>query len=779
MANSIFEEVWKQFLFPIALKVHQQMEIYCQRLTTEDQQILRKYWVPVSNIYKRRKQTLEGYSVSEEELVERSVRESCIGMTEEFIMKIVLILDKAHKFIEPQVFEMSRGYEPYSSRSDILIQGSNCHYTRDFLLKRISQRPNCTPNRDDREFQSLIMTTEFDLLSSSRVLSAVSLESLEEMKIIDLVPCKIHKNKVIYATIIDNGFMINAYHTVIEDSYAQCAKLCIYNINTILHNALKTGVKIAVVNPYYKLGDEGCYFIRQESPEEVIIVSDSIRANNSKSSDEHKREGNKFFNRKDYETAIRCYTRAIKIDRSDPIYWNNRAQSYIKLAYYEEALADAETASRLNTNCTKSKFRMAMAWSGLGDHEKSCKILQSIRGLDSTPALEKELTLLGNVKGEFDFDELGNKAKRDEELEIGEYIGPISIKISHSHGHGIFATRNIKRGELISVSKAACFINQSNEEDLKNPLFFEHEPIGKYADSRTLFLIKKLTEKVIKSKLYAFRILPLYNKRHPDTDINIELYTAKGYSCVRNKDSPAYNIQQIRDIVSQYVFSYTPNFSTNYVRPSGVWPILAFCNHSCTGNIWQKCYKDVLIIRACTDISEGSELTTSFFDTYAFLTVEDRREKLFLGWKWDCNCEMCEFESNPRNKVALQRAVHLCTRVNNTDQIISSKKQLKLLNRAFELADLLKLGPNRFNSAVWQSIIALTRLMILNEDFSSCLNVLYQARKYLCKRDLKHQWYYWMNCLLLANSYELPDNEFMLEAKKKFDEVESYIMDIA
>ena len=772
-----FEELMNQFLMPITINVNQQMGMYCQTLTREDELILRKYWVPVTNIYKKRKQTIEGVSISEEELLEESVRENCKGMTENMILKVLQILAKAHKFIEPKFIKMSEDFIPESIRNKIFIHGSTCHYTKEFLLNKLSQRPICTPYKDDKEFQFRFMTTKFDFLSSSKVISTLNLESLEEMKIVDLLPCRIHKNKVIYASIIDNGFMMKAYHTVIQDNHGQCAKLCIYNMNSILLSAMKTGTRIAVVNPYYKLGDDQCYFIRQDSPD-VIIVSDAI-AKGKKSSEEHKIEGNKFFNEKNFEAAIGCYTRAIDADKSNYIYWNNRAQCYIKLGYYEAALSDAETAVKLNNNCTKANYRMAMAWSGLGDHERSCQILETIRGEDVNPIFGKELSLLRNIRGEFDFDELAGKAKRDEELEIGEYIGPISIETSYSHGHGIFAARNIKRGELISVSKAVCFINQSNTEELNNPLLIEHEPIGKYADRRTLFLIQKLTEKFIKSKLSAFRILPLYYKRDMGSPIHREHYTSKGYSYVRDRDRPPYSMQQIRDIVGQYVFSYTANFSTNYVRPSGVWPILSLCNHSCIGNIWQKCYKDIIIIRACTDIPAGTELTTSFFDTYAMLTVEERREKLMLGWKLVCNCEMCEFESNPRNKETLQRAIQLCNRVTNPDLTMSSNRQIKLLNRAFELADLLRLGPIRFNSAIWQSIISLTRLMLLNGDVSNCLKGMYRARKLLCERDLKHQWYYWTNCVLLSNLSELQDNVFMLEAKKKFDEVESYIIDIA
>ena len=755
------------------------MEEYCLHLPKEDVYILRKYWFPVSELCKERKKTLSGLSLNEDELLEESVRVMCIDFPEKRILKVCRILKKAHRFIDPIAFERTNGYKPGSSQSDILIHGSTCHYTKEFLLNRISLRPQNSLGRVNDTICNANQTTEYDPLSASKVISTFDLGCLEQMKIIDLIPCKVHNNKVIFATLIDNGFKMSAYHTVIEDNYKQCAKICIYNITSIMFSTLKKGVKIAIVNPYFKLGDDGYHFIRQESPEEIVVVSEP--ETQEKSSENHKIEGNKFFNIQNFEKAIQCYSRAINVERSNPIYWSNRAQCYIKLGYFERALSDAETAVRLETNNPKYNYRMAMAWSGLGDHEKSCQILDNIgaENPEVESSRQKELVLLGNTKGEFDFEELARKANRCEELEIGEYIGPISIGISPTHGHAMFATKDIKRGELLSVSKAAGFISQSKDKELKNTPLMESTSYGKVGNMRTSLLIQNITENVIRSKLAAFRVFPLYNKRHHNEPIQIELYSSKGYSSIRNRDPPPYQMQQIKDIVCNSIFSYTPIFDPDYVRPSGVWPMLSFCNHSCTGNFWQKCYRDVIIIRACTNISKGEELTTSFFDTYAMLTVEERMTTLEYGWNWVCICEMCEFECEAKNKSLLQRAVHLCNRVTNADHVFPPKTQFKLLDQAFNLAGLLQLGPRRFNSAVWQTIITLTRPLTLAKYVKKYIEILHRARTFLCERDLKHQWHYWGNCLLLANLLELGDKEFRSEAQKKYDEVDSYIMDIA
>ena len=731
----------KLLVVPHERELNEIFEEYCQHLPEGDQELLKKYFHPVLNAYHQIKGTLFGISESDDEILNKIVREKCEGVPEKRIKKIYSILDKAFKYIEPRLFERVKGTKPGSLRTDILTPGSKCHYTKRYLLQRISEIPHNL---------SLIRNTVYDPLSASKVICPINLELLERINIIQLVPGKVYTNKIIYATLIDTGVKMIAYHSIIEDETGQCAEFCIYNISPHLEQYLIPGVKIAIASPYYKsVGGDECNHIRVDTPEEVIILPDCVSKQNSNiSNEEYKLRGNDFFSSGKYFEAIVCYSKAINGDPSNPIYRSNRALCYLKTEYFEEALLDAEKAIELDLNSPKFKYRLAMSWSGLGNHEKSVQILEEIRNdIDVKYILKIEQALLANSRGKIDLDDLARRARAGENLKIGDYIGPITIEISSKHGHGVFATRNIKKGEVVLVMKAVAYVAKTTTEEMK--LLRETTPFGKSCKMNNALLIQRLIGYIVKSKLTAFRVFNLFNKNLHQEPIPIEFYKSQGFELIRDKQKPPYQMDQIRKIVLDNTFTYDEDkiVADSSVMPSGIWPIFSHFNHTCVGNIWQQYVHDYLIIRACTHIPKGAELTACFFDTSTLFSLEDRRDKLTKDWSYECSCDLCTFESNPDNKHALVRAVDLYKRMNKQCPSLISLNVLQcddytLLNQALSLAEELELGPNRSNAAIWQVIITLTRSKVSPKDENKFFTILNRAEKFLCDGDLKHQWFF-------------------------------------
>ncbi|KAL6822363.1 Metallo-dependent phosphatase-like protein [Trichoderma camerunense] len=76
---------------------------------------------------------------------------------------------------------------------------------------------------------------------------------------------------------------------------------------------------------------------------------------------EFKNQGNKAFSHGDYPTAITFYSKAIDADASEPTFFTNRAQAYIKTEAYGYAIADATKALEINPKLVKAYFRRGLA----------------------------------------------------------------------------------------------------------------------------------------------------------------------------------------------------------------------------------------------------------------------------------------------------------------------------------------------------------------------------------------------------------------------------------
>ncbi|OQS04082.1 hypothetical protein THRCLA_03647 [Thraustotheca clavata] len=84
----------------------------------------------------------------------------------------------------------------------------------------------------------------------------------------------------------------------------------------------------------------------------------------------YKDEGNKCFNRKDYETAIYHYTQGIAVKPTATLY-SNRSAAYSELGQFQKALADAEEAEKLDPLWAKVYSRKGKADYGLKQYKRA------------------------------------------------------------------------------------------------------------------------------------------------------------------------------------------------------------------------------------------------------------------------------------------------------------------------------------------------------------------------------------------------------------------------
>ena len=76
---------------------------------------------------------------------------------------------------------------------------------------------------------------------------------------------------------------------------------------------------------------------------------------------EWKEKGNHLVQERKYQEALNCYTKAIELDKNDPILYSNRSAMYYNLNDFENALLDAEEAIYLKPDYAKAYLRKGNA----------------------------------------------------------------------------------------------------------------------------------------------------------------------------------------------------------------------------------------------------------------------------------------------------------------------------------------------------------------------------------------------------------------------------------
>ncbi|XP_047050937.1 ankyrin-1-like [Lolium rigidum] len=108
--------------------------------------------------------------------------------------------------------------------------------------------------------------------------------------------------------------------------------------------------------------------------------------------DELKQLGYTAFKRKDYDEAILLYSRAMKFDwtDTDATLYSDRCVCWLRIGVGDQALADAQTCTRMQPNWAKSYYRQGMAFRLLQDHASASAALVKALKLDPENAGIKE-----------------------------------------------------------------------------------------------------------------------------------------------------------------------------------------------------------------------------------------------------------------------------------------------------------------------------------------------------------------------------------------------------
>ncbi|XP_063799250.1 tetratricopeptide repeat protein 12 isoform X2 [Pseudophryne corroboree] len=92
--------------------------------------------------------------------------------------------------------------------------------------------------------------------------------------------------------------------------------------------------------------------------------------------------GNEAYAKGDYESAVQHYSEGLEILRDMQVLYTNRAQAYIKMEKYQNAITDCEWALKCDEKCLKAYVHMGKAYLGLKKYDEARKYYKKITDLD-------------------------------------------------------------------------------------------------------------------------------------------------------------------------------------------------------------------------------------------------------------------------------------------------------------------------------------------------------------------------------------------------------------
>ncbi|KAG4301056.1 hypothetical protein PCANB_002572 [Pneumocystis canis] len=117
-----------------------------------------------------------------------------------------------------------------------------------------------------------------------------------------------------------------------------------------------------------------------------ISTACNINSNDKTKAEELKTQGNNAMIRKDYSSAISCYTEALKLFPNNVIYLSNRAAAYSQSGDNHSAVKDALLALEIDPCYGKAYSRLGHAYYALGKYKEALEIYE--KGLKVDPSSE-------------------------------------------------------------------------------------------------------------------------------------------------------------------------------------------------------------------------------------------------------------------------------------------------------------------------------------------------------------------------------------------------------
>ncbi|MDE6015117.1 MAG: tetratricopeptide repeat protein [Acetatifactor sp.] len=150
---------------------------------------------------------------------------------------------------------------------------------------------------------------------------------------------------------------------------------------------------------------ENDFKIEIEKMVERAIVSEKERQElNRMTVWDYRRQGNRYYNLKEYEKAVESYSNAINIQSNTAQFYHDRGCAYTGLKKYTEALSDYNRAIELNPKFGEAYNNRGYVYDSLGERDKALSDYN--KAIELNPKFEKAYNNRGYV-----YDSIGERDK--------------------------------------------------------------------------------------------------------------------------------------------------------------------------------------------------------------------------------------------------------------------------------------------------------------------------------------------------------------------------------
>ncbi|RGB42371.1 hypothetical protein C1646_635967 [Rhizophagus diaphanus] len=557
--------------------------------------------------------------------------------------------------------------------------------------------------------------------------------------------------------VITKFINISALLALVEDPDGNVERLALYNWTNIPKNKveqmacrsidqtfLPVGTKLVIKNLSYKVAADKNTIINSNNPDDIIIIdhhndklfgdliwtSDLLdkKEIKGKTVDEFRCRGNDYFASKNYTAAIDEYSNGIKLKPQNGTLFANRAEAYLRLFQFRNALNDAEVVLRYEPSHLKAAYRKGKALCGLKRYKEAIITLQdlhqslkvstdgSISSIkQSTEQLLKHAEILDseNKNGQYDYisiiNEYCERAKiRKDSKGNDEWVHEGGPRLDHADflckdieicpikgkGRGLIAKCDIPENTLLVVSKAFSIVYSHEVLGYAMKSHIQNDQTTCVASSLcTGELITQITQKLLEEPYHCQEVYELYS------GLNLNKF---------NKN--LVNVDIIGNIIKYNSFALD-NVIVESVNLSGkgLWILPSYFNHSCIdGNVTRFFLGDLMFMRSLRPILKGEELLICYRSADSSYEIRSRYLKS-IGI--DCQCRLCKLDKSEAPKT-VHRRTQLLDTVEKLIKSLSNDTDSSLIKRLektiFELHDLRKEHPElEFDTLVPSKFLAL------------------------------------------------------------------------